>query len=96
MSYLEDHVGGLVKINALVYLHNTGEYIRLKNHFCILAEVDDYNCSTGELAEAETDGAMRQLSEPTWNRKPIFQCSFFIEDKMLRLLFCEREVEVIK
>lgn len=94
MSYLKDHIGGLVKINALVYLHDAGEYIKLKNHFCILAEADDY--SIGALADAETDDAMRQLSEPTWNRKPIFLCSFFIDDKMLRLLFCEREVEIVR
>ena len=94
MNYLSDHISNLVKINALICLYDTGEYIKLKNHLCLLAEVDDY--STGTMADAETDEARRQLNERTWNRKPIFLCSFFIDGQMLRLLFCEHEVEAVR
>lgn len=109
MNCLKDHVGGLVKITAIIYLYEETKYIKLKDCFCILVENHDYIDNKGnqyDLAaawprlftesEANTLEALNMHNQPPMMQKPLFLCSFLIDNKVIKLLFSERDFEIIK
>jgi len=107
MNCLKDHVGGLIKITAIIYLCEEAKYIKFKDRFCILVENHDYfanKCNQYEpnllarLAEREANTlvASNMHNQPPLMQKPLFLCSFLIDNKVIKLLFSERDFEIIK
>ena len=109
MNCLKDHVGGLVKITAIIYLYKEAKYVKLKDCFCILVENHDYidnkgnqydrNLAMGLLfteCDANTLEASNMHNQPPMMQKPLFLCSFLIDNKVIKLVFSERDYEIIK
>ena len=111
MNCLKDHVGGLVKITAIIYLYKEAKYFKLKDYICVLIENHDYLDIKGNQYNRSPDGSdLRLLAEseantleasnmhnqPLMMQKPLFLCSLLIDNKVIKLLFSERDFEIIK